>query len=251
MVIWTVLALLAPLIGAAEAADSSSAVSAKDRAAIESVVHDYLRDHPEVLIDALKSLDEKDRQKRADVAQKAIVTEQAALKNDPSSYVAGNPKGDVTIVEFFDYNCGYCRHVAPTLQSLLADDRKVRLVLKEWPIRGAESLAATKVSLAAAKQPKFLAFHFALLASDGQVDEAAAIEVARKSGLDMGRLQKDMAAMDNLEIVKRNDALAQKVGIEGTPAFIIGTTLVPGAISAEKFKTLIAETRQRCKQTSC
>ena len=251
MVMWAVLALLVPLIGAAEAADSKPIVSDKERAVIESVVHDYLKDHPEVVLEALKSLEDKEREKRVDAAQKAIVTEQDKLRNDPSSFVAGNPKGDVTIVEFFDYNCGYCRHVAPTLQSLLADDKKIKLVLKEWPIRGADSLAVTKISLAAAKQPKFLAFHFALLASEGQVDPAAALAVARKSGLDMDRLQKDMAAMNNLEIVQRNDALAQKIGIEGTPAFVIGTTLVPGAISADKFKQLIAETRQNCKQASC
>jgi protein-disulfide isomerase len=250
-VISAALALLVRPGGAVDAAETKAKFSDQDKAAIEGVVRDYLKDHPEVLLDAIKALEAKDRAQRAEAARQAIIAEQDALKNDPSSYVAGNPKGDVTIVEFFDYNCPYCHSVAPTLQALLADDKNLRLVIKEWPIKGADSQAIAQVSLAAAKQPKFLAFHFALLGANGHVDQAAALAVAKKAGLDMDRLQKDMKTIDALAIVTRNDALAAKVGIDGTPGFVLGTTVIPGAISAEKFKALIAETRQKCKTASC
>lgn len=248
--IWAAVVLLALATGGAEA-ETKSKLSGEDKAAVEAVVRDYLKAHPEVILEALKALEAKERATRVESARKAIVAEQKALKHDPGSYVAGNPKGDVTIVEFFDYNCGYCRTVAPAIQALLADDKNLRLVLKEWPIRGAESLAVTQVSLAASKQPKFLAFHFALLAEEGQVDETAALAVARKVGLDMDRLQKDMKSMNALEIIQRTDALAGKIGIDGTPGFVIGTTLVPGAVSADRLKALVAETRRNCRQASC
>jgi protein-disulfide isomerase len=237
--------------GAAEAADAKAPLSAEDRAAIEGVVRDYLKDHPEAVLDAIKALQAKERADRAEASKQAILSEQNALKNDPGSYVAGNPNGDITIVEFFDYNCPYCRTVAPALQTLLADDKKLRLVIKEWPIKGADSLAISQISLAAAKQPQFLAFHFALLAHQGHVDQAAALDTAKKAGLDMDKLQKDMKTLDTMAIITRNDKLAEKIGIDGTPGFVIGTTLVPGAISAENFKKQIASARQSCKAASC
>jgi protein-disulfide isomerase len=253
MAIWMA-AMSLLMVGAragADAADAKPALSAQDRAAIEGVVRDYLKAHPELVLDALNALEAKDKAKREEAAKQAVLSQQDALKNDPTAYVAGNPKGDVTIVEFFDYNCPYCRSVAPEIQSLIADDKKLRVILKEWPIKGPDSIGIAQVSLAAAKQPKFLAFHFALLAEQDHVDQAGALAVAKKAGLDMDRLQKDMKAMDSMAIVRRNDELAQKIGVDGTPAFVIGNAVVPGAMPAEKLKQLIADVRKSCKQASC
>jgi protein-disulfide isomerase len=253
--ITAILAALAgiTLCGAAEAPASAAdaTFSPAQKAAVEQIVHDYLAAHPEAVLDALKALEAKQHAAQAQAAKAAIVAEEGALKHDPSSYVAGNPAGDVTIVEFFDYNCGYCRGVAPTMQSLLSDDKKLRLVIKEWPIKGADSIAAARVSVAAAKQPQFLAFHFALLASEGHVDEARALDAAKKAGLDMDKLKRDKAAVKPEDIIRQNDALASKIGIDGTPAFVIGSTVVPGAASADEFKALIAQTRKACKTSSC
>jgi len=232
-------------------AASDAQFSPAQKAAVEKIVHDYLVEHPEAVYDAIKALQAKDQAQRAETAKKVIAEQGDALKHDPASFVAGNPNGDVTMIEFFDYNCGYCRGVAPTVQSLLSDDKKLRVVIKEWPIKGNDSIAAARVSVAAARQPNFLTFHFALLASEGHVGEAEALAVARKSGLDMEKLKADMAAVKPDDIIKQNEALAGKIGIDGTPAFIVGDKLIPGAASAEEFKSAIASTRKACKNQSC
>jgi protein-disulfide isomerase len=246
-----VLAMVA-LCGAAKAPPSDpGAFTPAQAAQVEKIVHDYIGAHPEVVLDAIKKLQAQQKAQRAEDAKKAIAGEEQALKHDQNAFVAGNPNGDVTVVEFFDYNCPYCRAVVPTMQALLADDRNLRLVIKEWPIKGADSLAAAHVSLAAAKQKEFLAFHFTLLSAEGHVGEAQALEAAKKAGLDMDKLKKDMAAMKPEDIFRGNDALAEKIGIDGTPAFIIGDKIMPGVASEAEFKSLIADARKACKAKSC
>lgn len=249
--IWAALGLLILAQGAASAGEPAKKLTPSERTAIEGVVKDYIAQNPEIVLDALKALEAKERTARQEGARNAILAEQSALKRDPASFVAGNPAGDVTLVEFFDYNCGYCRAVVGTIQSLLSQDKKLRLVLKEWPIRGSDSQAASRVSLAATKQSKFLAFHFALLSEKDHVNEAVALATAQRVGLDMDQLRKDMKSIESDQIFARNEVLAQKIGIEGTPGFVVGQSIIPGAVNIERFKQLIAEVRTSCKTSDC
>lgn len=237
---------IAASIGTSEAAGPSPFTD-KEEAAIEKIVRDYLMDHPELIIETLEAMQKREDQARLDRANELIAAEAQALKNDGVSFVAGNPNGDVTLVEFYDYNCGYCRHATDAVRKLLDRDKGLRIVFKEFPIRGKNSDGAARVSVAAAKQPKFLDFHFALMAQEGQVDEERALAVARAQGLDMKALDRDMKSPDVDAILAKNHALALKIGIDGTPAFITGTTLIPGAVPLAKLESQIAETRKACK----
>ena len=243
-------AFLAASTCSALAADTPK-VSDDDRARIESVVHDYIMAHPEVVLQSLQSMQERQRAAEADRVKSTIASESEALRQTKGDFVAGNAHGDVTLVEFFDYNCAYCRKAASTIQGLLADDKKLRVVFKEWPIRGSASEGAARVSMAAQKQPNFLAFHFALMRAEGQVDEGVALKAAEAAGLDMKALKKDMASQEIADHLAATYALAAKIGLGGTPAFVIGDELIPGAISESDFRKVIAHTRETCANASC
>lgn len=231
--------------GEAAAAAPGAPGAPADRAAIETIVHDYLLQHPEVIVEALQKLDAQDRAAKAQHVKQVAATEQAALYGDGYSFIAGNPKGDVTVVEFYDYNCAFCRQASETVRTLLKRDKNLRVVFKEWPIKGADSEAVARVAIAAARQAQFLAFHFALMASTERVDEAQALDAAREAGLDMARLQRDMKSIDMKDVFTKNRALADKLGVEGTPSFLVSDTLIPGAAPLKEFTALIAEARKR------
>lgn len=226
-------------------------MSGAERAQIESVVRDYIMAHPEVVLQSLQSMQERQRAAEAERVKATLASEGEALRRTEGEFVAGNVHGDVTLVEFFDYNCAYCRKAAPTIQSLLADDKKLRVIFKEWPIRGAASEGAARVSMAAQKQTNFLAFHFALMRTEGEIDEDVALRAAKAAGLDMSVLKKDMGSAEIADHLAATHALAAKIGLGGTPAFVIGDELIPGAISESDFRSLIAHTRETCPDTSC
>lgn len=233
------------LLAAADTPTTTSKAAPADRAGIESIVRDYLLEHPEVILEALQKLDEKQRAEHVARVKNVVATEKTALFEDGYSFIAGNPKGDVTVVEFYDYNCPYCRQASDTVRALLERDKNLRVVFKEWPIKGADSVAVARVAIAAARQPKFLAFHFAMMASAERVDEALALETARSAGLDMARLARDMKSIDMNDVFAKNQVLAEKLGIEGTPAFLVEDVLIPGAVPLKEFSEFIAETRKR------
>jgi protein-disulfide isomerase len=157
--------------------------------------------------------------------------------------VIGNPNGDVTVVEFFDYRCPYCKSVAAAFVDLYEKDGKVRLVLKEFPILGPESEFAAKAALAAQKQGKYREFHLAMMSFKGKMTNDDVRQLAAKVGLDVAKLEQDMQDPAITETINRNYALAEALGIKGTPAFIIGNELVPGAITADEMQKRIAAVR--------
>jgi protein-disulfide isomerase len=216
----------------------------EQKEAFEKIVHDYLLQHPEVIVQALQSAKDKMEADAAASAKAALVQQHQQLVADPTSPVAGNPNGDVTIVEFFDYRCPYCKEVEPSLEALLRDDGKIRIVYKEFPILGKPSVTATRVALAAQKQGKYDAFHAAMMATKGQIDDQVVMQVAKKVGLDLDRVKKDMEGQDVDDIIKRNYDLATVLDIRGTPAFIIGGEVVPGAIDIAALKEKIAAARK-------
>jgi protein-disulfide isomerase len=234
------LILMTPNLAAA-----AEALSAAEKAEVEAVIHDYILNNPEVLIDSLRRMEERQRQVAEQESGKAIAANRTALEQDPSSPVAGNAQGDVTVVEFFDYQCGYCKKALPVVQELLKTDPNVRWVFKDLPILGPDSVTAAQAAAAAWQiaPDKYLPFHVALMESRGELNEARVLELARKVGIDADRLKQAKADPAIAEKLSRTLELAKKLQINGTPAFVIGGQLVPGAIDIATMRQLVAAAR--------
>ncbi len=237
-------ALLLLLLGAATAvsAQTASPPATPDVPAIERIIREYLLKNPEVIIEAIESLEKRRNESAQDAAKAMIAERRAEIFNDPEAPVAGNPNGDIAIVEFFDYRCPYCKQVVGPLAQLLKEDGKLRLVHKELPILGPDSLVAARAALAARKQNKYHPMHAALMRLR-PLDEASILKAATENGLAAARLKTDMQSPQVEEALERNRKLARDLNITGTPAFIIGETLVPGAIDLKTMKSLVAEAR--------
>ena len=216
-----------------------------DKVALGKTIREYLIANPEVLVEAMQELERKQDSQRDSQAQKAIQENQSELLRDPDSPIAGNPDGDVTVVEFNDYQCPYCKRAHLAVKSTLASDGKVKLVIKDLPILGEPSRIAALAALAARAQGKHLAFHNALMEYSGKIDRDKIMEIAASVGLDIARLQKDMDDPKLKQIIERNMALASALGVRGTPAFVVGNQFVPGAVDADSLKQLNADARKR------
>jgi protein-disulfide isomerase len=175
----------------------------------------------------------------------AVLTEALVLR-DPDIPAAGNPDGDINIVEWFDYNCPYCRKIAPEIQQVVQDDGKVRLVLKDWPILGEVSKITARMALAAKYQDKFMQAHEAMIGVSSRLTEARARELLAGAGIDMDRLNRDLTtnakAID--AILARNNAQAEAFGFRGTPSFIVGKFRVPGILTMAEFEMVIKDARK-------
>lgn len=213
------------------------------RQAIEAIVHEYILSHPEVVGHALQTLEARRREAEQQRAREALLLHRDQLLQDQHSPVGGNPRGDVTVVEFFDYRCGDCKGVAGTVKTLVQSDPTIRLVYKELPVLGPDSVLAARAALAAQAQGKYVAFHDALMAAPAPLTSAAIFQIAAEVGLDVGRLQSDMEAPGIRAAIDRNHALAGDLGINGTPAFVVGLELVPGAIDLHAMKALVSQAR--------
>ena len=212
---------------------------------IEEIVRDYLLRNPEVVENALRALQRKRREARADAVRRVIAVRSQELFHDPGSPVGGNPKGDVTLVEFFDYRCGHCRRTTGILKAIQERDPKLRVVYKEFPILGPGSLLAAKAALASRRQGKYLPFHKVLMKHTGPFSEEGILKAAESAGLDAERLKRDMEGPGIRTILERNRRLAGALGIDGTPSFVVGDELIPGAVGPEKFRDIIALARSR------
>ncbi|MBV8131254.1 MAG: DsbA family protein [Alphaproteobacteria bacterium] len=223
---------------------AAAEIAPEQRQAIEGIIHDYLMQNPDVLIEALRAAEDKASRDADAKAALVLKDRRGEVFDDPATPVGGNPQGDVTIVEFFDYRCPYCKQVQPVLQALLDQDHKLRFVYKEMPVLGAPSVTAAHAALAARLQGKYEAFHTAMMATKGQITDDVVYQVAGSVGLDIERLKHDMAAPEIDRAVKDNLALASALDIRGTPGFIIGEHIVPGAIDLDALKNLIADARK-------
>jgi protein-disulfide isomerase len=237
-----VLALLAGFISPAHAQD---AFTPAQRDAIQRMVIETLRAKPELVLEALEAIEAKREAEARSRASVALTERKRELYDDAEAPVAGNPKGDLTIVEFFDYRCPYCKQMHAPMKALLAADGQLRVVRKDLPILGPASVVASHAALAARAQGKYPAFHDALMEFRGQLDEAGVFRIAGEAGLDVARLRRDMDAPAVRGLLQRNAALAQALAITGTPAFVIGDVLAPGALDAETMKKLVAEARAK------
>ena len=211
--------------------------------AIEQVIREYLMDHPEVLIESLNAYEDKRRLAERENQRRAIVSSREALWNDPDSPVLGNPDGDVVLVEFFDYRCGYCKLTAPRIQQLIDEDPNLKVVMKEFPILSQESFEGAKAALAADRQGRYEEFHFALMDQPGDLSERHLRAIAARSGVDPDRMVQDMALPEIEQAIRRNHTMGQLLGVSGTPAVIIGDHLYPGAAELEQLQEMIARAR--------
>ncbi len=223
------------------ASGKDATFSQAEKTAIEKIIRDYIMENPEILPEAMEVLQNR-------MTAEMLERNKEAIYQDKDTIVGGNPKGDVTIVEFFDYTCGYCKIMSPMLAKLLAEDGNIRMIYKEWPVRGPVSDFASKAALAARGQGKYEDFHHALFNAKGQLSEDRVLDIAEEIGINTDRLKDAMKAPATGAIIDRNHELGQKLGLRGTPAFIIGDTLIPGAVSEAEIKQAIAKAREANKK---
>ena len=252
LIAWLLVPLIVIIIGGAwitldpafrsqrTAADLASAVPDDE---FDRRVRDYILNNPEVIMEAVRRLEARQRAAEEGEATAVLKARGDEIFRDPDSPVSGNPDGNATLVEFFDYNCPYCRQVAPVMQEAEAADPQLRIVYKEFPILGPISMFAAKAALAVHRQGKYLAFHKALMEGRGTVDQNRVLETASRISVDVERMKTEMADPAIEAAITRNLALAQALRINGTPSFVIGGQIVRGAADLKTLQALIREAR--------
>lgn len=242
------LALAGALSMAAPGPSPAAVDAALEREAVEMIVREYLITNPEVIREALEELERRQTAEAEARRRDAIASRSDELLGGDDAIVLGNPDGDVTMVEFFDYNCSFCKRAHGDLERLIGSDPQLRVVMKEWPFLSAESLAAAKVSLAVAKQGRYEDFHGALLTGNGIADEERALQIAEAMGYDMDRIRTDKDSPDVLSTLEETMLLADAIGVTGTPAYVIGDNLILGAQGYATLKKTIEDVRaETCK----
>ncbi|MGV1014463.1 MAG: DsbA family protein [Methyloceanibacter sp.] len=217
---------------------------------ITDIVRNYLTEHPEILVEMTTELDNRQRDEQAVLQQKAIGENAGAIFRSTHAWVGGNPDGDVTVVEFFDYNCSFCRKALPDLVKLIDNDDKVRVVLKELPIFGGDSDDAAKGALAAKMQGKYFEMHQKLFTESGKADKDKVLRIAEEIGLDVEQLKKDMEGEEVEQALAEAREIAQKLGLQGTPLYLIGDQVIPGAPEDlyDQLSAKVTEVREKgCK----
>ena len=209
-----------------------------DRAEFDAVIEDFIRNNPEVLRDALISLAAREEAERKQ-------TGLAKVRDDMGDPVMGNPNGKITLYEFSDYNCGYCKRVFKPIQQLLHDNPDVRLVIKEFPILGQSSLVAAKAGIASQMQGKFSAYHIAMMSYRGQITDDVVMRLAAQAGVDEKQLKLDMESQKTAAIIQRTREAATALEINGTPGIVVGNTVIPGAIGLDELIKLIGKERKK------
>ncbi|HEY7763639.1 MAG TPA: DsbA family protein [Aestuariivirgaceae bacterium] len=216
---------------------------------IEKLIKEYLISNPEVIKEAIQELERRQLQAANEAAKKTIGERAKEIYRAEEDLVLGNAAGEVAVVEFFDYNCGYCKRAIPEIEKLIQSDKNVKVIIKEFPILGAGSIIAAKAALASRLQGKYAEFHAALTGFDGVKDEESVMQVATQLGLDVTKLKADMESDAVAEVIRRNYSLAEALSINGTPSFIIDDALEPGYVSFDVLAQHVATVRQNggCK----
>lgn len=236
-----------PLIS--QPAIAASALTDAQRTEVENIIRELItKKEPELIIRAAQTVQERMEKDSAVKGQQGVDKNIDKIVNDPDSPVGGNPRGDVTVVEFFDYSCGYCKMAQENVEKLLDEDRNIRFVYKELPILGPNSLTASKAAIASIPQGKYVQLHEALMKSKAPMNESNVMDIAKDVGLNIDKLKKDMESEKTAKILKANTALAKEIGAQGTPTFIIGGKLFPGAVSLDQMKEVIETARNTKKK---
>jgi protein-disulfide isomerase len=224
-----------------------------DQAQMEEIIRNYLLLHPEVLQEAIAELEKRQALAEAEKHKTAVKENAEVLYNSKRQVVLGNPQGDVTFVEFFDYNCAYCKRALSDMMELIKTDSKLKVVLKEFPVLGKGSMEAAQVAAAVRMQDKtgkkYLEFHQKLLLGRGQADRARALAVAKEIGLDMARLEKDIDSDEARATIEESLKLAEALGLNGTPSYVVGPNVVIGAVGAAALREKV--NTARCGKATC
>ena len=217
--------------------------SEQQKQEMHKIIREYLITNPDVLREAFEALEQQQQIAQQEESRSRIKEHAEMLFRSERGYVYGNAEGNVTLVEFFDYNCGYCKRSLSDVMTLMDTDGNLKLVLKEFPILGPGSVYAARAAIASKKQGKYWEFHLALMQSQGAVDENLVIQIAGEVGLDIDKLKADMDDPEVSATINESMELANAIGINGTPAFIIDDTLIPGALGVDGLRAQIAEVR--------
>jgi protein-disulfide isomerase len=228
--------------------------TADQRGEIERIVKEYLLSHPELLQDVMTELEKRQTVAETEKHRAAVKEYSAAIFTSAQQVTLGNPQGDVTLVEFFDYNCGYCKRAMSDMLELLKTDPKLKFVLKEFPVLGDGSVQAAQVAAAARMQDKsggkkYLEFHQKLLGGRGQADKARALAVAKEVGFDVARIEKDMSSEEVKAQLEESFKLADALGLNGTPSYVVGSDVVIGAVGLNTLKEKV--NTARCGKATC
>jgi protein-disulfide isomerase len=241
-------AAVAVMLAASPSVQAQSSFTEAQRSEIEKIMREYLLRHPEVLQEVVAEMEKKQATADADKHKGAISSLKDEIFNSSRQVTLGNPQGDVTLVEFFDYNCGYCKRALSDTLELLKSDPKLKFVLKEFPVLGPGSTEAAQVAIAVRMQDKtgkkYLDFHQKLLGNRGQIDKARALAAAKDAGLDMARIDKDLQSPEIKASLEETMKLAEALGINGTPSYVIGQSVIPGAVGVAALKQQIQTARQ-------
>lgn len=238
---------------AASAATGASEAAILQKADVEKIVHDYLLSNPEVIREAIDELDRRQKVAEADSRQRVVTQSSDKLFNSPNQAVIGNPSGDVTLVEFFDYNCGYCKRALDDVAKLIDSDPKLRVVLKDFPVLGPGSTEAAQIATAARQQlkpEKFYEFHRKLLATRGSIGKAQALNVAKELGADPARLEKDAKSPEVHASLREAAEIADSLNLSGTPSWVLGKEVIVGAVGYSQLKGKIDNMR-KCGKPAC
>jgi protein-disulfide isomerase len=228
---------------------SGKALTDAQRSEVEDVIKNYLvNKHPEVLMEAMKELQKRDQAGAEAKSKEAVTNFKDKIFNDPTSPVGGNPKGDVTMVEFFDFQCGYCKMSEEGTEKELKTDGNIRFIYKDFPILGPMSTTASKAALASVNQGKYIKFHDALMNKKDHLTEDMIYQIAKEIGLDVEKLKKDMNDPEIAKIIEANLKLGNDIGVRGTPMFIIGDQIYPGALQPEQLKKAVDDARAAAKK---
>lgn len=246
-------AALALALCGAPAVASAQSFNDAQRGEIQKIMKDYLLSHPEILEEVSAELTKRQAAAEAEKHAAAVTANANTIFNSPRGVTVGNKDGDVTFVEFFDYNCGYCKKAMTDMIEMMKDDPKLKVVLKEFPVLGPGSVEAAQVAVAVRMQDptgkKYLAFHQNLLSGRGQADKARSMAAAKEAGLDMARLEKDFSSPEVRATIEENFKLAESMGMNGTPSYVIGKQVVIGAVGIDALKEKVAIAR--CGKATC
>lgn len=213
---------------------------------VKELVLETIRENPKIIREAIELLQRQQQDEQAKQLKGVLSNNRDTIERDPNAPVLGNPEGRVTVVEFFDYNCPYCKRAMNDVKSLIQNDKDVRLVYREFPILGEGSVFATRAALASRKQGKYEEMHWKLM-SLKRAEKSSVLKVASELGLDLEKLKSDMKAPEVDEHIQKSMKLAGMLGINGTPSFIIGDVLAPGVIPLEEMRKLVAKRRAGAK----
>ncbi|HEV7258530.1 MAG TPA: DsbA family protein [Bosea sp. (in: a-proteobacteria)] len=251
----SVAAATAPALAQAQAPAQTpaSGLTAEQRKAVVALIRETLLQNPELIQEALVELERRNTLAQAEAQRSAVTAEKAKLIDPATSAIVGNPQGDVTIVEFMDYNCGFCKRALEDVRALAKEDPKLKVVIKDFPILGPDSVEASRVAVAAMTQltgAKYFDFHNKLMGVKGRINGAKALEIAKESGADIERLKKEMDSAQTKAVIEDTVALGDRLGLTGTPAFILGDEVIFGAVGQAALKQKIEAVR-KCGKATC